>query len=72
MTKYGELAIQIENVLRQAGQIRRAVPFDKAVAVRFRVKIIDFIKRARNVGYAAAEDALTQESGWLGDMISRY
>jgi len=72
MTQYGELAIEIENVLREAGRIRRAVPFDKALAVRFRVRILDFIKRARNAGYEVAEQALTQESGWLGDMISRY
>ena len=72
MTQYGELAIEIENVLREAGRIRRAAPFDKAEAVRFRVKILDYIKRARSIGYAAAEQALTQESAWLGDMISRY
>jgi len=72
MSQYGELAIEIENALREAGQIRRAIPFDKAAGIRCRVRILAYIRQARNVRYDAAEQALTQESGWLGDMISRY
>jgi len=72
VSQYGELAIEIENALRDAGRVRRTIPFDKAEGMRCRVRILAYIRQARNVQYDAAEQALTQESGWLGDMISRY